>query len=66
MSPRIMSRQALGKGLGALIKKTEARAAAAAENGGKTPIPWEQTRELIRNWKCGKPTPVYERMGIYR
>ncbi len=32
MSPRIMSRQALGKGLGALIKKTEARAAAAAEN----------------------------------
>ena len=32
MLPRIMSRQALGKGLGALIRKNEARAAAAAEN----------------------------------
>ncbi len=32
MLPRIMSRQALGKGLGALIRKNEARAAAAAES----------------------------------
>lgn len=32
MTPRIMSRQALGKGLGALIRKNEARAAAASEN----------------------------------
>ena len=40
--------------------------AAVAANGGKTPLPWEQTKELIRDWKCGKPTPVYERMGIYR
>ena len=40
--------------------------AAVEANGGKTPIPWEQTKELIHDWKCGKPTPVYERMGIYR
>lgn len=32
----------------------------------ETPLPWKYTEPLVKNWRCGTPTPVYERMGIYR
>lgn len=31
----------------------------------RTPLPWPVTRELVENWDRGKPTPLYERLGIY-
>jgi len=30
------------------------------------PIRWEHTRELVEHWERGEPTPVYEKLGIYR
>ncbi len=38
----------------------------ARHAGNTLPIPWEQTKELVKNWKCGTPTRVYREMGIYR
>lgn len=35
-------------------------------HGGRTPLAWPVTRELVKNWRCTRPTPVYEKMGIYR
>ena len=34
--------------------------------GGETPLKWEHTQELVKNWKCGEPTPIYEKAGIYK
>ena len=39
---------------------------AIRQQGGKTPLPWESTKELIKNLPQGKPTAVYEKMGIYK
>ena len=32
----------------------------------QTPLPWKVTRDLVENWSRGKPTPIYERLGIYK
>jgi len=32
----------------------------------QTPLPWPVTRELVERWDRGEPTPIYERLGIYR
>lgn len=32
----------------------------------ETPVPWETTRELVEHWDRGDPTPVYDKLGIYR
>ncbi len=32
----------------------------------QTPLPWSMTRELVENWNRGRPTPIYERLGIYK
>lgn len=32
----------------------------------RTPLPWPVTRKLVANWKRGKPTPIYDKLGIYR
>jgi MoaA/NifB/PqqE/SkfB family radical SAM enzyme len=32
----------------------------------ETPLPWPVTRELVERWNRGEPTPIYERLGIYR
>lgn len=38
-----------------------------AENGLKrTPLPRELTERLVAGWDRGGPTPLYERLGIYR
>ena len=47
-------------------KRAEEIAGAIHVCGGKTPLPWDKTSELIRNWRPGKPTPVYKNLGIYR
>lgn len=47
-------------------KRAEEIAGAIHVCGGKTPLPWDKTSELIRNWRPGKPTPVYKKLGIYR
>ncbi|MFA6568908.1 MAG: radical SAM protein [Victivallales bacterium] len=31
-----------------------------------TPLPWKYTEELVKNWNRGNPTPVYQRLGIYK
>lgn len=31
-----------------------------------TPVPWELTQELTKDWKFDHPTKVYQKMGIYR
>lgn len=37
------------------------------EHGLKqTPLPWPVTRKLVERWDRGQPTPIYERLGIYR
>ena len=41
-------------------------AAAVARNGGKTPLPWEETEQLVSKWSFNTPTPVYQKMGIYK
>ena len=47
-------------------KRAEEIARAIHANGGQTPLPWEKTAELIREWRPGKPTLVYKKLGIYR
>ena len=47
-------------------KYGSAIAAAVARNGGKTPLPREETEKLVKDWHTDTPTPVYERMGIYK
>lgn len=38
-----------------------------AQYKGKTlPIPWSETEKIVSKWKCGTPTRVYQKMGIYR
>jgi MoaA/NifB/PqqE/SkfB family radical SAM enzyme len=32
----------------------------------RTPVVWEHARELVESMHRGEPTPLYERMGIYR
>ncbi len=31
----------------------------------RTPLPWHITQELLKDWKRGKPTTLYEKLGIY-
>lgn len=31
-----------------------------------TPLPWHLTKKLISTWKKGKPTRLYDRMGLYK
>ncbi len=31
----------------------------------RTPLPWQITQELVKNWDRGEPTPLYEKLGIY-
>ena len=38
----------------------------AAHAGDRLPLPWPQTQQLVKNWKCGTPTKVYEDIGIYK
>lgn len=48
---------------------TQARhiaAAVQAQASSATPLAWECTRELVRDWSRGEPTPVYRRLGIYK
>ena len=47
------------------ICRTRAAEIASAA-GERLPLEWERTRELVASWKCGTPTPVYRRMGIYK
>lgn len=47
-------------------KYASAIASAIEKNGGPTPLPAEETEKLVKNWSQGAPTPVYERMGIYK
>jgi len=32
----------------------------------RTPLPWPLTKELVERWDRGRPTPIYEKLGIYR
>jgi MoaA/NifB/PqqE/SkfB family radical SAM enzyme len=32
----------------------------------RTPLPWPVTQKLVTQWKTGKPTPIYDKLGIYR
>jgi MoaA/NifB/PqqE/SkfB family radical SAM enzyme len=32
----------------------------------RTPLPWPVTQELVASWNRGNPTPIYEKLGIYR
>ena len=38
----------------------------AAKAGDKLPLPWGETEKLVADWKSGRPTKVYDKMGIYR
>ena len=38
----------------------------AAHAGEHLPLPWEETEKIVSNWKCGRPTAVYRKMGIYK
>ncbi|WP_424245948.1 MoaA/NifB/PqqE/SkfB family radical SAM enzyme [Elusimicrobium posterum] len=31
----------------------------------KTPVPYQFTKELVKNWKPGSPTKLYRKLGIY-
>ena len=37
-----------------------------AADGQPLPIPWEETAGIVSGWKCGTPTAIYRKMGIYR
>lgn len=37
-----------------------------SRNGSDTPLPWSETKHLVQNWRRGKKTPVYEKLGIYK
>ncbi len=41
-------------------------AAAIAAADGATPLPRKQTEALVATWQTKHPTPVYQRLGIYR
>lgn len=41
-------------------------ARAIEARGGRTPLPWPATRELVKDWRRGAPTPIYRRLGIYK
>ena len=30
------------------------------------PLPWAYTKQLVENWDRGRPTPLYEKLGIYQ
>lgn len=50
-------------------EKTDARPPQGTESGRTVlPLPWEKTRDLVAKWKkqSGTPTPLYQKMGIYR
>jgi len=32
----------------------------------RTPVPWPLSRDLVSGWEHGRPTPIYQRLGIYR
>jgi hypothetical protein len=32
----------------------------------RTPLPWSVTEPLVAAWNRGKPTPLYDKLGIYR
>ena len=32
----------------------------------RTPLPWAVTQKLVAGWDRGAPTPIYEKLGIYR
>ena len=32
----------------------------------QTPLPWKVTQELVESWDRGKPTPIYDELGIYK
>ena len=38
----------------------------AEHAGERLPIPWAETEQLVKNWKAGTPTKVYESIGIYK
>jgi MoaA/NifB/PqqE/SkfB family radical SAM enzyme len=38
----------------------------AKHNLKQTPLPWNVTKELVESWDRGQPTPIYERLGIYK
>ena len=38
----------------------------AAHAGEQLPLPWKETEKIVSNWKCGRPTAVYRKMGIYK
>ena len=38
----------------------------AEHAGERLPIPWPETEQLVKNWKTGTPTKVYESIGIYK
>jgi MoaA/NifB/PqqE/SkfB family radical SAM enzyme len=44
-------------GIGRLFSKHGAK---------RTPLPWEVARDLVEGWDRGEPTPVYEKLGVYR
>ena len=41
-------------------------ASAIEKQGGRAPLPVDETLKLVSRWKTGTPTPVYEKMGIYK
>ena len=38
----------------------------AAVAGERLPLSWPETERLVRDWKTGTPTKVYDKVGIYR
>ena len=38
----------------------------AEQSGQRLPISWEETEKLVKGWKKGTPTKVYESIGIYK
>jgi len=36
------------------------------QNIKHTPLPWEETKNLVNNWYRGKPTTLYAKLGIYK
>ena len=32
----------------------------------RTPLPWNETKQLVEKWQRGTPTPIYKKLGIYR
>ena len=35
-------------------------------NSIQTPLEWKETKNLVNSWHRGKPTPLYEKLGIYK